>query len=89
MAKAKILFQSKEEVHGRFQQTGEYISYSGMLTVYERKTKPILLNLKCIYNNFILEEVMDSEISFTGDSITQVYAKLSKWYLRFDCTFQN
>ena len=89
MAKSKIIFQSEEEVTGRFRRTGEYIHYAGKLTVYDRKTKPVILDLKCIYNNFILEEIMNSEISFTGDSISQVYAKLSKWYLKFEIVFQN
>jgi len=89
MAKAKLIFQSEEEVTGKFRRTGEYIHYGGKLYVYDRKTNPVILELKCIYNNFILEEIMDSEISFSGDSISQVYAKLSKWYLKFDVTFQN
>ncbi len=89
MAKAKLLFQSEEDVFGRFQKTGEYIHYGGKLSVYDRKTKPVILELKCLYNDFVLAEIMDSEIVFSGDSISQVYAKLSKWYLKYDITFQN
>jgi len=89
MAKAKLIFQSEEEVFGRFRRTGEFIHYGGTLSVYDRKTKPVKLELKCFYNNFLLEEIMDSEVSFSGDSISIVYAKLSKWYLKYDITFQN
>lgn len=89
MVDAKIIFQSNEEVSGKFRRTGEYIDYAGILTVYNRKTKPVQLELKCVYNNFILEEIMEREIVFSGDSITEVYAKLSKWYLRYDIIFQN
>ena len=89
MKKAKLIFQSEEEVTGKFKKTGEYIDYKGKLSIYDRKAKPVLLELKCIYNNFVLEDIMDSEISFSIDSISQVYAKLSKWYLKYDITFQN
>ena len=89
MAKDKIIFQSNEEVSGKFKRTGEYIDYTGILTVYSRKTKPVQLELKCVYNNFILEDIMDENITFSGNSITEVYAKLSKWYLRYDIVFQN
>ncbi len=89
MVKAKLIFQSKEEVTGRFTRTGEYIHYEGKLSVYARKTKPVILELKCIYNNYVLEDIMDSEKSFSGDSISQVYAKLSKWYWKYEIVFQN
>ena len=89
MAKAKLLFQSKEEIFAKYRRSGEYISYTGKLSVYERKTKPVVLDLKPDYIDPFMPEIMYSKKSFTGNSITEVYAKLSKWFLRFDCTFQN
>jgi len=49
----------------------------------------VVLNIKPDYIDPFMPEIMDSKKSFTGNSITEVYAKLSKWFLRFDCTFQN
>ncbi|MEN8122480.1 MAG: hypothetical protein ABFS35_19205 [Bacteroidota bacterium] len=72
-----------------FRRSGEYISYTGKLNVYERKTKPVVLDLKPDYIDPFLPEILHSNKSSSGNSVTEVYAELSKWFLRFDCTFQN
>jgi len=54
--------------------------YSGKLTIYNRKTNPILLKLKSEnYDSFIVE-FMDDNLEFKGSSVSDVSGKLSKWY---------
>ncbi len=80
MAKAKLLFQSKEEIFAKYRRSGEYISYTGKLSVYERKTKPVVLDLKPDYIDPFLPEILDSKKSFTGNSITEIYANFQNGF---------
>jgi len=89
MTKPKIKFQYKEEIFGKFTRTNEYICYSGKLTIYDKKTKPVKLQIKCEYNNYVLEDFMEEQKTFLGDSITEVYSKLSKWFYNYEIVFQN
>jgi len=83
MPKAKILYQSKEEIYGKLLRAKEWIEYSGKITVYDRKTNPVSLKIKSeIYDSF-MRDLLDDKKEFKGNSVTEVYAKLSKWlYLR-------
>lgn len=80
MPKAKILYQSKEAIYGKHLRAKEWIDYSGKITVFDRKTNPVTLKIKSeIYDSF-MRDIMDDEKEFKGKSITEVYAKLSKWF---------
>ena len=59
MAKEKILYQSSEEVSGKHLRSNEWIYYTGELTIYERKTYPVVLKLKSeMVDSFLqMEEV--------------------------------
>lgn len=46
MAKAKLLYQSKEEIYGKHLRAKEWIEYSGIIFVYDRKTNPVTLKIK-------------------------------------------
>lgn len=89
MAKSKIIFESKEEIFGKFIRTNEYICYSGKLMIYDKKAKPVTLQIKCEYNNFVLEDFMEEQKTFSGNSVTEVYSKLSKWLFNYEIIFQN
>jgi hypothetical protein len=63
--------------------------YSGKLTIYNRKINPIVLKLKSeIYDSFI-GEFMDDKKEFKGNSVSDVFGKLSKWYFQNGIIFQN
>lgn len=88
MPKSKILYQSNEEVVGKHLRSKEWVMYSGKLTIYDRKTNPVILSLKSeIFDSFI-GEFMDDQKEFKGDSVTDVYGKLAKWYLKNGIIFQ-
>jgi len=82
MAKAIIIYESKEEVFGKHLRSNEWIMYSGRITIYDRPQKPVVLKLKSeIIDSFISIEMEDSK-EFSGKSITEVYQKLNSWFRR-------
>ena len=89
MPKAKILYQSKEKIYGKHLRAKEWIEYSGKITVFDRKKNSVILKIKCeIYDSF-MRDVMDDEKEFKGNSVTEVYAKLSKWLYQREVIFQT
>ena len=78
MPKAKIIYQADQEVIGKHLRANEWIMYSGKLTIYDRKTNPVVLKLKSEINDTFLEEFMNDKKEFKGDSISDVYGKLAK-----------
>ena len=89
MPKAKILYSARQEIFGKHLRAKEWIQYLGKLTIYERKTYPVVLKMKSeIYDSF-LAEFMDDEKEFKGNSVAEVYGKLSKWFYNRGVIFQN
>ena len=89
MPKSKILYQADQDVVGKHLRSNEWIMYSGRLTIYDRKTYPIVLKLKSEISDSFLSIGMDEKIEFKGYSVSEVYGKLSKWYYKRGIIFQN
>lgn len=88
MPKSTIIDQADQEVIGKHLRSKEWIMYSGKLTIYDRKTNPIVLQLKSeIYDTFI-GMFMDEKKEFKRDSVSDVYGKLAKWYYKNGIIFQ-
>ncbi len=89
MPKTTIIYQADQEVIGKHLQSKEWVMYSGKLTIYDRKTNPVVLKLKSeIWDTFI-GEFMEDKKEFKGDSVSDVYGKMSKWYYKNGIIFQN
>jgi hypothetical protein len=89
MPKSTIIYQADQEVIGKHLRSKEWIMYSGNLTIYDRKTNRVILKLKSeIYDTFI-GEFMEEKKEFKGDSVSDVYGKLAKWYYKNGIIFQN
>jgi hypothetical protein len=89
MSKSIIVYQADQEVIGKHLRSKEWIMYSGNLTIYNRKTNPIVLKLKSEnYGSFIVA-FMDDNKEFKGNSVSDVFGKLSKWYYKNGIIFQN
>lgn len=89
MVKSTIIYQADQEVIGKHLRSKEWVMYSGKLTIYDRKTNPIVLKLKSeIYDTFI-GEFMEDKKEFKGDSVSEVYGKMAKWYNKNGIIFQN
>ena len=79
MAKVKILYQSSEEVFGKHLRSNEWVYYTGKLTIYERKTYPVVLKLKSEIGDSFLQMMMDEEKEIKGRTVSEVYGKVSRW----------
>lgn len=89
MTKTKIIYQADQKVIGKHLRSKQWIVYSGKLTIYDRNTNKIILKLKSeIYDTFI-GEFMEEKKEFKGDSISDVYGKLAKWFYKNGIIFQN
>lgn len=70
MPKYEIIYQADQEVTGKHLQSKQWIMYSGKLTIFDRKTNPIVLKLQSeIYDTFI-GEFMEKKKEFKGDSVS-------------------
>ncbi|MGL4630413.1 MAG: hypothetical protein ACRCVT_04330 [Leadbetterella sp.] len=80
MAESKRIFISKEWITAKHIRSKQWINYEGTLKVYDRKVKSVTLKIKSeVYDSFIAME-MDDEKEFSGNSVTEVYQKLSSWF---------
>lgn len=63
--------------------------YAGKLTIYDRKTNPIVLKLKSEIADSLIREFMEEKKEFTGNSFSEVFEKVAKWYQKNGIIFQN
>ncbi|MBN4081623.1 hypothetical protein JYU23_00675 [bacterium AH-315-C07] len=89
MPKATIKYQAKQEVFGKHLRSKEWVTYSGKLTIYNRKTNPVLLKLKSEIRDTFIGEFMEDNKEFKGKSVSEVFGKLAKWYNKNGIIFQN
>ena len=89
MPNVKIIYQADQEVLGKHLKSKEWVMFSGKLTIYDRKNDPVVIKLKNeIFDTFI-GELMEDKKEFKGNSVTEVYGKLAKWYYNNGIIFQN
>ena len=88
MARSIVLYTAKQEIFGKHLRAKEWVEYSGKLTVYDRKTNPVVLKIKSEIADSFMAEIMDEEKVFKGNTATDVYAKLSKWLYSREVIFQ-
>lgn len=89
MTKPTIIYQANQEVVGKHIRSNEWIMYTGKLTIYDRKVNPIVLQLESEISDTFIGEFMEDKKEFKGNSISDVYGKMSKWYYRNGIIFQN
>ncbi|TLX73279.1 hypothetical protein E9993_15940 [Labilibacter sediminis] len=89
MPKSTIIYQSNEEIIGKHIRSKEWVMYSGKLTIFDRKTNPIVLKLKSEIDDTFIGEFMEEKKEFKGNSLSNVYGKVAKWYLKNGVIFQN
>lgn len=89
MSKSKIIYRANQEVIGKHLQSKEWVMYSGTLTIYDRKTNPIVLKLKSEICDSFIGGFMDEKKEYKGNTVSDVYGKLAKWYYKNGIIFQN
>ncbi len=89
MPTTKIIYQANQEIIGKHLQSKEWVMYTGKLTIYDRKINPVILKLKSeIYDTFI-GEFMEAKKEFKGNTVSDVFGKVAKWYFKNGIIFQN
>jgi hypothetical protein len=89
MTKRKIIYQSKEEILGKHLRSGEWIYYTGTLTIYDRKISPIVLKLKSEIIDSFIGAFMEEKKEIKGKSLSEVFGKVAKWLYNRGAIFQN
>jgi hypothetical protein len=89
MTRTRIIYQSKEEIFGKHLQSGEWIYYTGKLTIYDRKTYPIVLKMKSDVVDSFIGELMEERKEIKGKSLSEVFGKVAKWLNKRGVIFQN
>jgi len=89
MPKSSIIYQADQEVIGKHIRSKEWVLYSGKLTIYDRKLNPIVLKLTSEVCDIFIGEFMEDSKEFKGDSVSEVYGKMAKWYYNNGIIFQN
>jgi hypothetical protein len=86
MEKIKVVYQSKEEIYGYFPKGNDSLTYAGVLTVSDKAGKNMVTLDLTIKRHLYIMELPDKKI-FNGESVTQVYGKLSKWFYSYGIVF--
>jgi len=89
MTRTKIIYQSKEEILGKHLRSGEWIYYTGTLTIYDRKISPIVLKLKSEIIDSFIGAFMEEKKEIKGKSLSEVFGKVAKWLYKRGAIFQN
>ncbi|MDD2636561.1 MAG: hypothetical protein PHW82_13800 [Bacteroidales bacterium] len=90
MPKTKIIYQANQEVIGKHVQSNEWVMYSGeLIPIYNQKTNPIILKLRSEIDDTFIGEFMEEKKEFKGNSVSNVFGKVAKWYLKNGIIFQN
>ena len=89
MTMSTIIYQAEQEVYGKHLKSREWVVYTGILTIYDRKTNPVILKLEDETNDSFITEFMESKKNIKGHSVSEVFGKVSKWYSKFGIVFQN
>lgn len=89
MTRTKIIYQSKEEILGKHLRSGEWIFYTGDLTIYDRKTYPIVLKLKSEIIDSFIGTFMEGKKEIKGKSLSEVFCKVARWLNNRGVIFQN
>jgi hypothetical protein len=89
MSKSLIIYQANQKVTGKHLRSNEWIMYSGKLTIFDRESDPVVLKLKSeIYDTFI-GGFMEDKKDFKGNSVSEVYGKMAKWFYKNGIIFHN
>ncbi len=88
MPKYKVIFKSKEEIHGVIPRAGDWVQYSSILTVKDGGKKPVTLEMKFVPPHPFICNMPETH-SIKAESITDAYAKVVKFFGKFGIEFRN
>jgi len=83
------MWKSEQYINIFFPRAKEYVGYKGFLTIINSKKKPVKLELTSSIIDSYLDALMERNISFSGNSISEVYGKMFKYFNKYGMIFVN
>ena len=87
MAQSKIIYQSKETIHGKKIPAGEWIEYSAVITIKDSGKQPVSIDMTFDSSPHFVKELPDSH-KIKAENITQAFVKVSKFLKRYGFEFK-
>ena len=87
MARAKVIFKSKDDVVARFKNTPEYVHYASTITILDSGKNPISLKLKFDDIPPFLAPMPPQEHTISAPTIVELFRKLERWLKKHGYTF--
>jgi hypothetical protein len=88
LQKASLIFKDKSvqedlklNTFGKHLRLNEWVYYTETLTIYERKTNPLVLKLKSEIGDSFLQMMMDEKRDIKGKTVSEVYGKVSRGFI--------
>ena len=78
-----ILWESEEDIYIDFPRAKDTLYYKGILKILGKKYYPVTLKINRIHGTYVMDELMEEEVCFSGNSITEVYCKMSKYFNKY------
>jgi len=88
MPKYNVIFESNEEICGIVPRAYDWVHYKSILKVKDGGKYPVSLEMKFVPPHPFAFNMPDSH-SIKGISITDVYAKVVKFFNKFGIEFRN
>ena len=87
MAKYNIVFESKEEIYGIVSRADDWVHYSALLKVKDGGKFPVVLEMEFVPPHPFAFNMPEKHL-IRATSITDAYAKVSKFFSKFGIRFQ-
>jgi hypothetical protein len=87
MPRYKTVFESKEEIYGIVPRANDWVHYSALLKVKDGGKFPVVLEMEFVPPHPFAFNMPEKHV-IKGVSITEVYAKLSKFFYKFGIMFK-
>ena len=88
MPKYKVIFTSKEFVHGVVPRANDWVEYECTLQVKDGGKKPVSLDMKFVPPHPFLVN-MPMEHSIQAESISNLYGKVARFLSKFGVEFRG
>ena len=87
MARAKVIFKSKDEIVARFKHAQEYVHYASTITIMDSGKNPISMKLK--FNGIIpfIAPMPPEEHTISAPTVVELFRKLERWLRKYEYTF--
>ena len=87
MPRYNTVFESKEEIYGIVPRANDWVHYSALLKVKDGGKFPVILEMEFVPPHPFAFNMPEKHL-IRAESITDAYAKLSKFFYKFGIRFK-